>query len=186
MMHEKRAALLFCAAMLAGCVSDPIETSGDPAALPAFKTFHIQQEQFAFATEISAEERERISKELRAAVTSAFEKRGYREASAADVLVAIGAMATLTLDESAGGDGPLHHVDTSVLDPSRPPPAPSDMMPAGVGREGDLFLDLLDPKTKRAVWHASSSGSASTPSEAMRKARSTYAAMVAKLPKAAP
>jgi hypothetical protein len=58
------------------------------------------------------------------------------------------------------------------------------MLPEGVGREGDLFLDLLDPRTQKVVWHASSTGSASTPSEALRKARSTYAAMVGRLPKA--
>ena len=48
------------------------------------------------------------------------------------------------------------------------------------------MLSLLDPKTQRAVWLASSNGAATTPAEAMRKARATYAAMGAKLPKALP
>jgi hypothetical protein len=186
MTLAKLPALVFCAAMLAGCASDPIEQSGDPAALPPFKTFQLQKEQFAFATEISDEQREHVARELRAAVVHALEGRGYHEASDADVLVALGAVSRLTLSDDPGaGGGPLHHVDTSVLDPGRPTVQPaSEMLPEGVGREGDLFLDLLDPKTQRVVWHASSTGSATTPSEALRKARSTYAAMVARLPKA--
>ena len=58
-------------------------------------------------------------------------------------------------------------------------------MPAGTGREGDLILYLLDPKTQKVMWRASSNGAATTPSEALRSARATYAAMVAKLPRAA-
>jgi hypothetical protein len=54
----------------------------------------------------------------------------------------------------------------------------------GIGREGDLILYLLDPKTQRTVWRASSSGSATTPAEALRKVRATYRAMVQKLPPA--
>jgi hypothetical protein len=93
-------------------------------------------------------------------------------------------LAAGTAPESSGG---LHAVDTSVLDAGRPPSMPaSELPPAGVGREGDLYLDLVDPKTQRALWRASSSGSATTPSEAVRKARSTYSAMVARLPKALP
>lgn len=184
MTLEKLPAVVFCAAMLAGCASDPIETSGDPAALPPFKTFRVAQEQFAFATEISAEQREHVSKQLRAAVVSALQQRGYREAPEADVVVALGAMSRLASDTAPESTGPLHHVDTSVLDTGRSPVMPSEMPPASAGREGDLFLDLLDPKTQRSLWHASSSGSATTPSEAVRKARSTYAAMVSRLPKA--
>jgi Domain of unknown function (DUF4136) len=186
MTLEKLPRLVFCAAMLAGCASDPIEVSGDPAALPSFKTFNVYQQQFAFATEISDEQREHVSKELRAAVVHALEGRGYREASNADVLVALGAVSRLTLSDDPGaGGGPLHHVDTSVLDPGRPTvESTSELLPEGVGREGDLFLDLLDAKTQRVVWHASSTGAATTPSEALRKARSTYAAMVGRLPKA--
>jgi len=188
MMSEKLRAALFCAAVLTGCGSvDPIEVSGDPTALPAFKTFHVAQEQFSFATEISEEQRENISRQLRAAVVSALEGRGYREASNADVLVALGAvsrLAPVTASESSGG---LHAVDTSVLDAGRAPSMPAaELPPAGVGREGDLYLDLVDPKTQRALWRASSSGSATTPSEAVRKARGTYSAMVARLPKAVP
>ena len=161
--------------------------SGDPAALPAFKTFRVTQEQFAFATEISDQQREHISRQLRAAVVSALEGRGYQESSNADVLVALGAVSRLASSTAPESSGALHHVDPSVLDSGRPPSMPaSELPPAGVGREGDLYLDLLDPKTQRALWRASSSGSATTPSEAVRKARGTYSAMVARLPKAVP
>jgi hypothetical protein len=184
-MTLEKLSAFFCAAMLAGCASDPIEVSGDPGALPAFKTFQVAQEQFAFATEISDQQRAHISRELRSAVVSALEARGYKEAANGDVLVALGATSRLTLsDEPAASEGGLRPVDTSVLDAGRPSVSPAELLPAGVGREGDLFLDLLDPKTQRALWHASSSGSASTPSEAVRKARSTYRAMVARLPEA--
>ena len=102
------------------------------------------------------------------------------------MLVALAAISRPTLDaqaESSSG-GPLHHVDTSVLDSGQPiTPPQSEILPGDAGREGDLLLSLLDPKTQRAVWQASATGAATTPAEALRKARATYAAMVAKLPK---
>jgi Domain of unknown function (DUF4136) len=185
MMLGKLSALALVAALLAGCASvDQIETS-DPAALPAFGTFHIEEEQFTFATDISPEQRERVSKQLRAAAVSALSGRGYQEAAEADVLVILGAISRPTLSTEAESSSGLHHVDTSVLDPGRPPPMPSAEMPPPVsGREGDLLLELLDPKTRRSLWHARSTGAATTPSEALRKARTTYAAMVARLPRA--
>lgn len=175
--------------LLPGCATiGPIETSGDLASLPPFRTFRIYDEQFVFATEISAEQRERVSRELRGAAVSALRERGYREAPEADVLVTLGALSRLTFPaEPESSSGPLHPVDTSVLDTSRPPstaPA-SEIRPPGTGREGDLILYLLDPKTHRPLWRASSNGSATTPAEAVRMARATYAAMVAKLPRAA-
>jgi Domain of unknown function (DUF4136) len=177
------------ACLLPGCATvGPIETSGDPASLPPFRTFHVYEEQFVFATEISAEQRERVSKELRAAAVSALNGRGYQEVAAdADVLVTLGAISRPTLStESESGDSRLHPVDTSVLDPGRPPGVPeSERMPSGAGREGDLILYLLDPKTHRALWRASANGSATTPAEALRRARATYAAMVEQLPRAA-
>ena len=182
-------ALIFCAAMLAGCASDDvIQTSGDLAALPAFKTFKVSQEQFVFATEASSDQRDHVSQRLRAAVVSALQGRGYREAEDADVLVALGAMSRPKLSEDMGSSNSnLHPVNTSVLDPGQPAFVPTSDMPIpDAGREGDLFLELLDPKTQKLLWHASSSGSATTPREALSKARKAYAAMVEKLPKAAP
>jgi hypothetical protein len=177
-------ALLAC--LLAACASDPIEMSGDPATLPQFKSFRIDAEQFVFATEITPEQREQVSKKLREAAVSAFERRGYQESPNADVLVTLAAMSRPTLPtETASGGGGLQHVDTSVLDSGRPfNPPTSEIEPSGVGREGDLMLSLRDAKTGRALWQASSNGAATTPAEALRKARSTYAAMVGKLPKA--
>jgi hypothetical protein len=178
----------FVACLLAGCATvGPIETSGDPASLPPFRTFHVYEEQFVFATDISAEQRARVSSELREAAVSALTARGYQEATDADVLVTLGAISRPTLDtQTESSNSRLHPVDTSVLDPGRPPGVPeSEMMPSGAGREGDLILYLLDPKTHRALWRASANGSATTPSEALRKARATYAAMVAQLPRAA-
>jgi hypothetical protein len=186
MMLAKLPVLALVAALLAACASvDQIETS-DPATLRPFKTFHVQQIQFTFATDITDEQRERVSTELRTAVVAALNQRGYREAAQADVLVTLGALSRPTLPEAESAQSPLHAVDTSVLDSSRPPSAPSSQTaPPGVGREGDLVLELLDPQTQRSIWHASSTGAATTPSEALRKARATYAAMVARLPMAA-
>jgi Domain of unknown function (DUF4136) len=180
--------LVFVACLLPGCATvGPIETSGDPASLPAFRTFHVYEEQFVFATEISAEQRAHVSRELRQAAVSALNERGYREAADADVFVTLGAISRPVLDTgSESSSSRLHPVDTSVLDTGRPPGVPeSERMPSGAGREGDLILYLLDPKTHRALWRASSSGSATTPAEALRKARATYKAMVEQLPRAA-
>jgi hypothetical protein len=188
MTLRKRTHFALVAALLAACTSvDNIETS-DPAALPAFKTFQVQQIQFTFATDINSKQRERISKELRAAVVGALNARGYREAAPGDVLVTLGAMSRPTLSpEAESGRSQLHAVDTSVLDSNRSPSASSSATPPppAVGREGDLILELLDPATQQSIWHASSTGTATTPSEALRKARATYAAMVARLPRAA-
>ena len=174
--------------LLTACGTDPIQISGDPATIPPFKSFRIDEEQFVFATEISEQQRTEVSRKLREAAVSALEKRGYAEASDnADVLVALSAMSRPTLPEQSGSGsgGGLHHVDTTVLDPSRPlSSTASEIPPSGVGREGDLMMSLRDAKTGRALWQASSNGAATTPGEALRKARSTYAAMAAKLPKA--
>jgi hypothetical protein len=177
--------LVLASLWLKGCASiGPIEVSGDPASLPPFKTFRVHEEQFVFATELTEEQGARLSKELRSAAVGALNQRGYHEASEADLLVTLGAISRLTLsDESESRDGGIQPVNTSVLDPGQPLGTPeSQRMPPGVGREGDLILYLIDPKTQRAIWRASSTGSATTPSEALRKARATYAAMVAKLP----
>jgi hypothetical protein len=177
--------LVFVSFLLPGCATvGPIEMSGDPASLPPFRTFRVHEEQFAFATEISDDQRARISKELREAAVSALNQRGYQEASDPDVLVTLGAISRLTLrSESESGSKHIQPVNTSVLDPGQSPGAhESERMPYGEGREGDLILYLLDPKTERALWRASSSGSATTPAEALRGARATYAAMVARLP----
>lgn len=176
-------ALLFC--VLTACATDPIEMSGDPATIPPFKSFRIDDAQLVFATEVSPEQRDKVAKQLHAAAASALEKRGYREATDADVLVGLSAMSRPVFPEETGSAGGLHHVDTTVLDAGRPFNEPSsETPPSGVGREGDLMLSLRDAKTGKALWSASSNGSASTPSEALRKAKSTYAAMAAKLPKA--
>jgi Domain of unknown function (DUF4136) len=179
-------ALIPCA--LLGCATDPIEVSGDAAQVRPFSTFRIHEEQFAFATAISEAERAQVASELRKAAVSAFTEHGYKEAADPDVLVSLGAISRLTLDEDAGssGEGHIRFVDPSVLEAGRPTSAPgSEPTPSGVGREGDLFLYLLDPNTKRVIWRANTNGSATTPSEAMRKARRTYSAMVEKLPVAA-
>jgi hypothetical protein len=191
MKFEQVAILALAASLLAGCATvGPIETSGDASALPPFRTFHIYEEQFVFATDISADQRERVSRELRAAAVNALNARGYEEATDADVFVTLGAISRPVLDteSESSGNSRLHPVDTSVLDPSRPPGGvpESQMMPSGAGREGDLILYILDPKTHRALWRASANGSATTPNEALRRARATYSAMVEKLPRAAP
>lgn len=180
--------ITFVACLLAACAtSGPIDVSGNPTALAPFRTFRVLEVQFAFATDINAEQVAKISSKLRAAAVSALEERGYQQAADADVLVALAALSRPTLApqaESSGG-GPLHHVDTSVLDPGQPfTPPQSAIQPGNAGREGDLSLSLLDPKTQRVVWQATSNGAATTPAEALRKARATYAAMVAKLPRA--
>jgi len=59
-----------------------------------------------------------------------------------------------------------------------------EIAPSGVGREGDLLMTLRDPKTGKTLWAAAVNGAASTPSQGVRKARSAYAAMAEKLPKA--
>lgn len=181
-------AIALVACLLAACATiGPIDMSGDAAALAPFKTFRVLEVQFVFAIDISADQAAKISGELRAAAVSALEERGYSQATDADVLVSLAAVSRPTLDTQAGssGSGPLHHVDTSVLDSGQPVSTPqSEFQPGDAGREGDLMLSLLDPKTQRAVWRATSNGAATTPAEALRKARATYAAMAAKLPKA--
>jgi hypothetical protein len=190
-MSLKNVSLLsLVACLLAACAPlGPLETSGDAAALPPFKTFRISEEQFVFATELSPEQSAKISRELRSAAVSALQKRGYKEvAENADMLVSLGAISRPTLSDDSGssGNSQWHPVDTST-DPGRqfgPPGSGSEPMPAGAGREGDLMLNLIDPKTQRVVWGASANGAATTPSEALRHARATYAHMVEKLPKA--
>lgn len=187
-MSLRKVSIVTLVAGLAACAPlGPLELSGDPAALPPFKTFRVHEEQFVFASELSPEQIAKISAELRSAAVSALEKRGYRESAGdADVLVSLAAISRPTLPEAggSGGNSSLHPVDTSVLDPGQPGGPQFYDRPAGAGREGDLLLYLLDPKTQRVMWQASASGAATTPAEALRHARSTYAAMVAKLPPA--
>lgn len=179
--------------LLGACASDPIEMAGDPAALPAFHTFKIQEERYIFPERISDEQRTKVSTELRAAAVNALQSRGYREVTGpqakADVLVVLGAISRTTMTAATEEDLSRHirPVDTSVFDASgSDAPATNAVSdrPPGVGREGDLILYLLDPATQRSLWRASSSGSASSPGEALRKARATYRAMVRKLPQA--
>lgn len=171
----------------AGCASDPIETSSDARALPAFATFQIQDEQYVFAEPLSEQQRARIGAELRQAAVAALKEKGYREATPGDVLVVLGAVSRATApDPELELKRGINSVDTSVLDTSASDlPMPERQDSALAGREGDLILYLLDAKTQRTLWRASSSGSASSPGEAMRKARATFRAMVAKLPSAA-
>lgn len=181
--------LLLASCLLPGCAAfDSIETSGDAAAIPVFRTFAIHEEQFAFAVPVTEEQRAMISARLRQAAVDALQERGYREASPPDVLVTLGAVSRVTFDEDSPGrnGGGLKPVDTSVLDTNRDsqPPPETAAPPPGIGREGDLVLYLLDPRTKRTLWRANSSGSATTPAEAQRKATATYRAMARKLPKA--
>lgn len=182
-------ALAFACLLLQACAGfDSIETSGDAAAIPPFHTFAIQGEQFSFAVPVSEQQRAAISDKMRRAAVDALVERGYREASSPDVLVTLGAVSRVTFDSDTGSRGRvLQPVDTSVLDTNRgsQPPPETEQPLAGVGREGDLILYLLDPQTKRTIWRANSSGSATTPAEAERKASATYRAMVRKLPKAA-
>jgi len=188
-MILRKISTLALVASLAACSSiGPLEMSGDPAKLPPFRTFSVHEEQFVFANELSPEQTAKISAELRSAAVSALEKRGYQETKGdADVLVSLAAISRPTLPDTggAGGNSSLHPVDTSVLDPGQSNgPQFYDQTP-GAGREGDLMLYLLDPKTKRVLWRASATGAATTPSEALRHARATYAEMAAKLPPAA-
>jgi hypothetical protein len=173
---------------LFGCAGvDQIEMSGDPAKLSPFKSFRVQEEQLAFATAVSDAERSQVAAEIRTAVVRAMTDRGYTESGTnADVLVSIGAASRLTFnDDVARKEGPIRNVDPSVVEAGRPTTSPAaEIVPSGVEREGDLFLYLLDPQTSRVLWRASTSGSATTPAEAKRRARASYSAMVAKLPKA--
>jgi hypothetical protein len=188
MTPSKLQAIALAAGTLLGCASlDPIEMSSDPAALPPFRTYRIAEEQYSFAATISDAERSQVSTELRRAAVNAFSERGYTQGDDADVLVTLGAISRPTFDtEATQSSSRIQNVDPSVVEAGRPTSTPaSEPMPAGVGREGDLILYLLDPQTKRVIWRASTNGSASTPSEAMRKARRTYSAMIEKLPMAA-
>jgi hypothetical protein len=188
-MSLRNASTLGLLAALAACSSlGPLELSGDPAALPPFRTFRVHETQFVFASELSPERSAAISAELRSAAVSALQKRGYQEISGEpDVLVSLAAISRPTLPDpgDAGGNSSLHPVDTSVLEPGQHSGPQFYDQPAGSGREGDLILYLLDPKTQRVLWRASATGAATTPSEAMRHARATYAEMAAKLPLAA-
>lgn len=188
MKLTKQPVLALMACVLAGCAGvDPIEMSGDPAKVPPFKTYRIYEEQLAFATELSEAERSEVAADLRGAVTRAFTGRGYSEDGAnADMLVSLGAASRATFDSSANpNDSRIRNVDPSVLEANNPHPPPgSEPGPSGVGREGDLFLYLVDPKTKRVIWRASTNGAATTPSEAKRRGKAAYEAMVEKLPKA--
>ncbi|HKE96261.1 MAG TPA: DUF4136 domain-containing protein [Povalibacter sp.] len=177
--------------LLAGCATDPIETAGDSAALPAFRTFKVQEERYSFPEQLTAEQRTRVGAELRKAAVGALTERGYREASAnesPDVLIVLGAVSRTTLPTGTEEDLSKHinQVDTSVFDASsgQTPTAVGAERPTGFSREGDLVLYLLDPATQHSLWRASASGSASSSGEALRKARSTYKAMVRKLPQA--
>jgi Domain of unknown function (DUF4136) len=188
---QKQFTLIAPLLLLCGCATDTIETAGDAAAIPTFRTFRIQEERYAFSERITDEQRARISTELRGAAVGALEERGYRQVTGttpADVLVVLGAVGRTTLSESAEKDLSRHinPVDTSVFDAgSNTRTAELSERPPGVTREGDLILYLLDPATNRSLWRASSTGAATTPDEALRKAKATYRAMVRKLPRAA-
>ena len=190
MTNKTAWALALCSLVLAGCASDPIEMAGDPSSLPAFKTFKVQEERLAFPTDLPESDRARISSSLRSAAVGALTGRGYREVSGSespDVLVVIGAAARTTMSASVEQDMSKHinPVNTTVFDGSTTnTPTAALETPPGIGREGDLILYLLDPATQRSLWRASSSGAASTPGEALRKAKSVYREMVRKLPQA--
>ena len=178
--------------LLAGCATDPIETAGNLATLPAFKTFKVQEERYVFPEQITKEQRDRVSTELRKAAVAALEERGYREVLGnehADVLVVLGAISRTSVPTGGEEETNKHinQVDTSVFDAStgETPTAVGGDHITGFSREGDLILYLLDPATRHSLWRASASGSASSSGEALQKARSTYRAMVRKLPKAA-
>lgn len=177
--------------VLGACASDPIETAGDTSALPTFRTFKVQEERYLFPEQITDEQRKKVSTELRAAAVGALQSRGYREVSGSeqpDVLVVLGAASRTTMTSAVEQDLSKHinPVNTSVFDGSTgDAPAPvGEQRPPGIGREGDLILYLLDPATQKSLWRASSSGAATTPGEALRKARSTYRSMVRQLPQA--
>ena len=176
-------ALLVC--LLAACAAAPIEMSGDPATIPPFKTFRIDAAEFVFATDVTPEQRDEVSKQMRAAAASALESRGYRQASDADVLVDLSGATRPVFSNESESAGGFQHVDPTVLDTSRPVGSNAyEIAPSGVGREGDLLMTLRDPKTGKTLWAAAVNGAASTPSQGVRKARSAYAAMAEKLPKA--
>jgi len=188
---KKILCLVVGAFLLAGCATDPIETAGDLATVPAFRTFKVQEERLVFPEQIPDGQRDRITRELRDAAVGALQARGYREVKGsepADVLVVLGAASRTTLSPAVEEDLSKHinPVNTSVFDASSgdTPTDAAVSRPPGIGREGDLILYLLDPATQRSLWRASSSGAASTPGEALRKARSAYRSMVNKLPTA--
>jgi hypothetical protein len=178
--------------LTAGCATDPIQFAGDAGSLPAFHTFKVQEERYVFPEQLPADQKQKVGTELRQAAVGALESRGYREAAAnetADVLVVLGAISRTTTQTAVNEDENPHlnQVDTSVFDASANQSAPAAVGgdgPTGFSREGDLILYLLDPASKRSLWRASASGSASSSGEALRKARSTYRAMVKKLPQA--
>jgi hypothetical protein len=177
--------------LLTACVTDPIEYAGNAKSLPAFRTFKVQEERYIFPEQLPADQRERVGSELRQAAVSALEDRGYRQVPAnenADVLVVLGAISRTTVPTAVNEDQSRHvnQVDTSVFDASatEPPAAVGGDGPTGFSREGDLILYLLDPATKRSLWRANASGSASSSGEALRKARSAYRSMVRQLPRA--
>jgi hypothetical protein len=189
----RSALIVVLAVALAGCVGDPIQYAGDPQAIPAFHTFKVQEERYVFPEQVPAEQRGRVTGELRKSAVGALEQRGYREVGAnenADVLVVLGAISRTTVPTGDHEDQSrrLNQVDTSVFDGSADDLRAAQVdrdEPTGFAREGDLILYLLDPVTKRSLWRASASGSASSSGEALRKARSTYRAMVKQLPAAA-
>ncbi|HEY6641208.1 DUF4136 domain-containing protein [Povalibacter sp.] len=174
--------------LLSACATDPIEMAGDPSALPAFRTFKVQEERLLFPEQIPDDQRERIARELRQAAVGALQGRGYQEvagAEPADVLIVLGAAGRTTMSAAVEEDLSKHinPVNTDVFEGGiDTPTAVAEDRPPGVGREGDLILYILDPATQRSLWRASSSGAASTPGEALRKAQSVYRSMVRKLP----
>ena len=185
------APLLVAVSLLVGCATDPIQYAGNVSSLPAFHTFKVQEERYVFPEQIPADQKDRVSRELRQAAVSALQGRGYREVGpndAADVLVVLGAISRPTVQTGVEEDQSrrLNQVDTSVFDGSttEPPPAIGGGEPTGYSREGDLILYLLDPATQRSLWRANATGSASSSGEALRKAKSTYRAMVRQLPQA--
>jgi len=190
--HQYRYAALAGALLLSACATDPIEFAGDATALPAFRTFKVQEERYIFPEQITDQQRRHVSAELRQAAVSALQSRGYKEAAAdvaPDVLVVLGAVSRTTLTPATEAELNKHirPVDTSVFDASAGNATSGNVgsdRPAGVGREGDLILYLLDPVTQRSLWRASASGSATSANEALRKARATYRSMVKRLPEA--
>jgi Domain of unknown function (DUF4136) len=190
-MMKTAAPLLVAGLLLAGCATDPIQYAGNVSSLPAFHTFKVQEERYVFPEQVPADQKDRVSRELRQAAVSALQSRGYREVGpndAADVLVVLGAISRTTTETGVEEDQSRHlnQVNTSVFDgnTSEPPAAIDGGEPTGFSREGDLILYLLDPATQRSLWRANASGSASSSGEALRKAKSTYRAMVRQLPQA--
>ena len=185
MIAARSSAVALLACMLTACTAAPLEMSGDPATIPPFKTFRIDAAEFVFATDVTPEQRDQVSKQMREAAASALKSRGYREATDADVLVGLSGATRPVLSDESGSAGGLHHIDPTVLDTNRPVGSNSyEIAPSGVGREGDLLMTLRDAKTGKTLWAAAVNGAASTPSQGVRKARAAYAAMAEKLPKA--